>query len=321
MNAMKEYGGYIELDTYRLPMLHEGAAALNCGRNCLAYLIETKHIRKIMLPYLLCDSVIRLCEKYGLDITYYHIQPDFTPEELAPDDETWIYAVNYYGQLSDTCLAALKEKYRRLIADQAQAYFQAPVRGADTLYTCRKFFGVADGAFLYTDAPAAEYPADESFDRMRFLLGRFERSASEFYAEYAANNHMFADEPIRKMSKLTANLLHGIDYDEVKRRRTENFRVYMEELGAFNQLSLHPAEGAFAYPLLLPDGARIRKALQQQKIYIPMLWPNVTESVPPDSPEYRYAMDILPLPCDQRYQREDMMFIADRVRKLIQEVE
>lgn len=45
---MKEYGGYIELDTYRLPMLHEGAIYLNCGRNCLAYLIEARKIKKIM---------------------------------------------------------------------------------------------------------------------------------------------------------------------------------------------------------------------------------------------------------------------------------
>ena len=42
---MKEYGGYIELDTYRLPMLHEGSIALNCGRNCLAYLIIAKRIK------------------------------------------------------------------------------------------------------------------------------------------------------------------------------------------------------------------------------------------------------------------------------------
>ena len=45
---MKEYGGYIELDTYSLPMLHEGAKALNCGRNCLAYLIEARGIRKLL---------------------------------------------------------------------------------------------------------------------------------------------------------------------------------------------------------------------------------------------------------------------------------
>ena len=60
---MKEYGGYIELDTYRLPMLHDDAIALNCGRNCLAYLIEAKGISKIKLPYFLCDSVVKKWEQ------------------------------------------------------------------------------------------------------------------------------------------------------------------------------------------------------------------------------------------------------------------
>ena len=48
---MKEYGGYIELDTYRLPMLHDGFLAFNCGRNCLAYIIQKRKIKKITLPY------------------------------------------------------------------------------------------------------------------------------------------------------------------------------------------------------------------------------------------------------------------------------
>ena len=36
---MKEIGGYLELDTYSLPMLHGDALALNSGRACLQYLI------------------------------------------------------------------------------------------------------------------------------------------------------------------------------------------------------------------------------------------------------------------------------------------
>lgn len=58
--AMKEIGGYIELDTYRGKMLHEKAVALNCGRNALAYLIKSKSIKRILLPYFLCSSVVNV---------------------------------------------------------------------------------------------------------------------------------------------------------------------------------------------------------------------------------------------------------------------
>lgn len=57
---MKEIGGYIELDTYHLPMLHEGAVALNCGRNALAYLLKAREIKRLWIPYSICDSVKRI---------------------------------------------------------------------------------------------------------------------------------------------------------------------------------------------------------------------------------------------------------------------
>ena len=218
---MKEIGGYIELDRYRLPMLHDGAIALNCGRNALAYLIKVKNIKKIKEPYFMCDSVFEVCRKYGTEMSFYHIDESFLPVDITLADDEWLYLMNYYGQLDQQYIKAMKNKYGRIIVDNAQAYFEMPLPNVDTLYTCRKFFGVADGAFLYTDATLnEELPTDESFERMHFLLGRFERTASEFYSENVANNEMFSNEPIKKMSKLTDNLLHSIDYEFVKNRRT-----------------------------------------------------------------------------------------------------
>lgn len=314
---MKEYGGYIELDTYTLPMLHDNAVALNCGRNCLGYLIQARDIKKLLIPYFICDSVTEACKKYGVAVRFYSINEQFLPVDVELAEDEWLYVVNYYGQMTHKQLSVLKSRYGRVIVDNAQAYFDKPLPGTDTLYTCRKFFGVADGAFLYTDAfLTEELPIDESFERMHFLLGRFERTASEFYKEYTENNHLFVHEPIKRMSKLTANLLHGIDYNYVKKRRTENFRLYHEKLGAVNQLSLKEVEGAFAYPLWISDGSRIRQQLQQRKIYIPMLWPNVLDEVSDDCLEYRLARDVLPLPMDQRYTASEVNYIIDQLNHM-----
>ncbi len=314
---MKEYGGYIELDTYRLPMMHENAIALNCGRNCLAYLIAARHIKKILMPYFMCDSVFVTCKKHGAEISFYHIDEHFKPVNISLEDNEWLYVMNYYGQMTSEYLSDLKQEYGRIIVDNAQAYFDEPITDTDTIYTCRKFFGVADGAFLYTDCLSeTEYPQDESFDRMRFILGRYERTASEFYSDNVANNHMFADEPIKQMSKLTYNLLHAIDYVFVKQKRSENFRLYHEKLNAINMLKLRVVEGAFAYPLLVENGAVIRKVLQQKKIYIPTLWPNVTNYMPEDSLEFRLANNILPLPCDQRYDKKDIIYICEEMKNV-----
>lgn len=312
--SSREYGGYIELEQNCGQEYHEQAVALNCGRNCLAYLLETQKIEKILIPYFLCTSVLNVCKKCGTDVEFYHIDDAFhpiLPEKLK--DNQWLYLVNYYGQFPDEELLRYRQKYQNLIVDNAQAFFQMPVPGTDTIYTCRKFFGVPDGAYLYTDAAARNLETDLSYERMHFLLGRYEKTAGEFYGEYVANNHVFATEPVKAMSKLTHNLLRGIDYERVSRIRTGNFAYLHETLAQKNPLKLTVPQGAFMYPLYVENGKQIRSRLQQEKIFIPTLWPDVFTLCDQSSIEYRMAQNILPIPVDQRYTVEDMQYIVSRI--------
>ena len=259
-----------------------------------------------------------MCRKKDIKYSFYHIDKNWFPVnvELQPDE--YIYIVNYYGQLDEVAILALKTKYGNIIVDNTQAYFNAPLEGIDTLYSCRKYFGVPDGGVLFTDAHFdCDMEQEISYDRMNFLLGRYEKTASEFYPEYVANNDYFDTQPMKRMSKLTKNLLHGIDYDFVKQRRTENFRYLHDRLGKINQLKLTIPCGAFAYPLMLDNAGEIRKQLIKQKIYIPVLWPNVLDECAVASWEYKLASDVLPLPVDQRYDLDDMEYIAETMSALL----
>ena len=308
---MKEIGGYIELDTYTGNMLHDEGIKLNCGRNALAYIIKAKNIKKLWMPKFMCDSCDKVLSDNQVDVEYYSIGLDFKP--VIKEWDGWLYVVNFYGQLSNEYLSSLGD---RIIVDNAQAYFQEPISGVDTLYTCRKFFGVADGAILYTDKFIKVEEQDESFGRMHFLLGRYERSASEFYAEYVENNHFFRNQPIKTMSKLTENLLHGIDYEDVRKRRTQNFSYLHEKLYYVNMLNLSLPDGAFMYPLYIENGAELRKQLQTKKIFIPTLWPAVFNLCGEDELEYDMAKNILPIPVDQRYGIEEMEYIINEIKRL-----
>lgn len=314
-NAMREIGGYIELDTYHLPMLHEGAVALNCGRNALAYLLKARQIQKLWIPRFICDTVTDICERENVPFSFYEIGRDLLPvQHIKLGMGEWFYFVNYYSQFDNDQISEYVTEYSRVIVDQAQSYFQMPISGVDTIYTCRKYFGVADGAFLYTDAVLKqELSQDESFQRMRFLLGRYERPASEFYAEYAANNDFFRTEPVKRMSKLTWNLLHGVDYERIMRIRQENYLLLHDKLGGLNGLRLSDQPGSFMYPLLLKNGAVIRKELQKKRIYIPTLWPDVFRFCCEGETEYELAMNILPLPIDQRYGQEEMNDMVEEI--------
>lgn len=311
---MKEIGGYIELDDYQGKMLYDDGIKLNCGRKALEYVVKAKRIKKILMPKFMCDSCDKVFRNNGVEVKYYSIGIDFKPIISKRQSDEWLYIVNFYGQLGED---EIKNYGEKVICDNAQAYFVEPIAGIDTLYTCRKFFGVADGAILYTDVFLTDLQQDESYDRMNYLLGRYERSASEFYQEYAYNNDYFENQPIKKMSKLTENLLHGIDYEFVKKRRTENFTYLNSKLLSVNKLSLRIPEGPFMYPLYVDDGAEIRKKLQAEKIYIPTLWPSVFNICEKNELEYNMAENILPLPVDQRYMIQDMDYMVRHIMSKI----
>ena len=310
---VKEIGGYMELERFSGTILHEAALALSSGRACLSYLIEQREIRKIALPDYNCDVVAAACQAHHVQIRYYRIGENLRPVNPETEDGEWFYLVNYYGQLTETELRDFAARFPKLIVDNAQAYFAPALPAVDTLYTCRKFLGVADGGFLYTDAPGRELPTDESRERMDFVLGRYERGAEEFYAASARNNDELSAEP-KRMSVLTENLLRAVDYDRVRRQRTENCKMLHQALGGYNQLPFRPVEGAYAYPLLVSNGLELRRNLIGQKIYVPMLWPNVPLEQPPESPACRLAEQIVPLPCDQRYGPEEMAAVIEAVR-------
>ena len=314
---MKEIGGYLQLDTYHLPMMHEGAIALNSGRNCLAYLIRKKNIKNIWLPKFLCASVWDVCKRLGVKIHFYSVNQNFMP--FLDNTSEWVYLVNYYGQLSNSKILELQCKYPNLIVDNVQAYFQQPIGGIDTIYTCRKFFGVTDGAFLYSDIAIDDFDIDESYERVRFILGRFERTASEFYDEFRRDEENINNWDILKMSKLTDNLMHAIDYAAVEEKRTTNFAFLHEHLSCINKLDLSVPTGAYMYPLYLENGFEIRKKLQSEKIFIPVLWPDVFDICNEDELEYDMAKNILPIPVDQRYGIEDMQYIVKKLEEIIYE--
>ena len=116
------------------------------------------------------------------------------------------------------------------------------------------------------------------------------------------------------MSKLTQNILCGIDYDAVGKKREANFKFLQDAFRDVNKLKLTVPYGAFMYPLLIADGMKVRKQLQQMKIYIPILWPNVLEECETGTLEYKFAADILPIPVDQRYGIEDMKYLVDKIK-------
>lgn len=314
---MKEIGGYFGLENLINNEYYKNLIPLNNGRNALLYLLRAKKIKKLYIPYCLCDSIPNMLKMYDYKFEYYNIDAEFIPifNKVMGKDE-YLYIVNYYGQLSNEKISELKQKYNRIIIDNTQAFFQNPVEKIDTIYTCRKFFGVPDGAYLSTDVKIKDnLEIDISKDRMQHILGRYEGMASEYYNDFQNNEEILKKESLKYMSKLTHNILGAIDYQEICKIRNSNYAYLESKLSVYNKIKFKTSNGAFAYPFYIKNGIEVRKKLAQYKIYVPTLWPNVLTNSSENSLEYDYVANILPLPCDQRYFLQDMQYIVQEMIK------
>lgn len=315
---MREIGGYLELEHFQGHMYYPDAVAVNNARSALLYILKARNIRKIYLPYYLCGDVMALCERENVCYELYHIDADFQPVfDRVPAQNEVLYVVNYYGFADTKREAEILQRYERVIFDHVQAFFQRPILGGDTVYSCRKFFGVPDGGYAVTDARMDQpLESDRSNDRFRHLLGRFEGpSASDYYEDFKCNELAFEDSDLLEMSPLTQNLMRGIDYENVRQKREENFQLLSSGLAAQNILHVGALIGPYAYPFYCKDGPLVRQKLAQKKIFVPTLWPNVMEQG--NSLEQDFTANILPLPCDQRYNKKDMTRVLAEVLKCI----
>ena len=314
----REIGGYIELQRGTFPVF-PGAVHLNSARNCLAYLIEARGITKIWIPDFMCDSIRNLCAREGVALGVYQIAENLEPnwDTVLMQDGDYLYLVDYYGQLTDACVEqALRVSKGRLAIDEAQSLYAPAREGLDTLYSPRKFLGIPDGGILCTSARLnRSIPQDESRDHMSFLLGRTECKASVYYDNYKDNNERFEEEPLKRMSALTERLISAVDGEDVVRKRLQNYRALAAQLDDVNGLSLKEPVCPFAYPLLVENGPAIRGALAKKGLFIPTLWPNVLTDEQAGEVARRYAADILPLPCDQRYAYGDMERMVNALRE------
>ena len=315
----KEIGGYFELEDFGGKEYYPNLYKVNLGRTALRWLLEGRGYTKIYLPVFLCESVTEACEQHGIRISRYQLDAELNvllPRKKLGESEC-LYLVNYYGQLTDEKILAYQKIFGNIIVDHTHAFFQKPLPGVDTLYSCRKFLGVSDGAYLSTDAELEpeKKPLDHSMGRMEHILGRYEYDAGTFYQKMLDNAANYHEMEIRRMSRLTGNLLRTMDYSGIKARREQNYRLLSQLLPSRNAFTGEVPEGPFAYPYYHKNGLELRHWLAGRKIFVPTNWRNILEEFDRDTMEYDWAANVLPLPCDQRYGAEEMQYIADSIRE------
>ena len=313
---VKEYGGCLPLELKKVNIdFFPGFdwVALNSGRNAIAYAALAGGLKKVYVPYYTCKTVEFGLRKAGVTPAFYNIDSDFMPIEPEGgfDDKALFVYTNYFGIMTHVQQMDIIAEHSHVLFDNTQGFYTEPVRGTYSAYSCRKFFGVPDGAFLVGDKlNHLDIPTGKSAATADFLLQAIEGGPNSAYDLSKENEEHINCEGLRYMSKLTKALMEGVDLQHVNKCRIENFKVLHEKLGKYNELKINLENGApMVYPLLVAkDG--VREHLVANNIFVPRWWRWIAESDKTNDFEKHLSKYLVPVPITQIYDIEDMEYIS-----------
>lgn len=314
-----EFGGYHALETNKGSEFYHDLWAINTARSALQVILTNRNVEKLFIPYYTCEVLLEPIKNCNIDFEFYTINKkleiEFDISQLL--EGQYLLYTNYFGVKSSYLAELVRHFSNQIIIDNSQAFYNLPIKGIPTFYSCRKFFGVADGAYLNLDMDESKYrdlPIDQSNQRMAHLLKRIELGAEAGYADFKINDDALSGEPVKKMSQLTRNILRGLDYNRISDIRSVNFNYLNSHLSKYNQMIFNKLDGAgaMAYPLLV-NRLELKQHLIENKIYIPTYWSNVKKWVSADSVEAHLSDHLLALPIDQRYGIDQMKRIVEVV--------
>lgn len=325
--APAEFGGYFGLDLPCTDDLYPQALKFQSGRAAIRAAIEGAGIERVMLPAYVCDSVIKAVADSGATVETYSLDESLYPKDLPrqlPERCALLY-VNYFGLCQKSIARLLNDiPADQLIIDNSQALFAPHEAVLATIYSPRKFVGVPDGGLLLTSPsliPAL--PAEEdkaSIERMNSLLIRMAYSAREGFADFQKIAISLQDTTPLAMSRLTRRLMKSIPWDQVVKRRRENFKVMAQKLGDINNMhwELGEHDVPMCYPLTLRGGEidKIKAELVARNIFVPVYWQDALHRIAHNSIEVTLAKETLFLPIDQRMECVQIQQLSNLILEL-----
>lgn len=320
---MKEYGGYLPFEFKPGKEYYTGVntVSLNCARNAIVYSILDAGYKRVYIPFYLCNTVEDALKKYAIKYEVYHLNKDFLPIDVTLQEEEGILYPNYFGLVSDEKINRIVGYYKRVILDNTQAFFAAPNPLAYNVYSCRKFIGVSDGAYVVKDGiEHRTLPRDKSYDRMLHLFKSIEEGTNEAYQENLLAEEALNGSEICEMSLITRKILEMVDYDNIAKRRIENFTVINKILSDRRIQDIERSKECvpMVYPLFCKD-KRARKLLIENNIYVPQWWKLLLDYSTINEFERELVNTLLPLPIDQRLDAEAVTEMMNLIIELFEE--
>lgn len=299
--------------------------------------------REVLIPAYTCQTVITPFEEAGWKCEYYAINKDLRintthlTETIRSSKASLLIVHPYFGmELSEAEIKVLQhvsDKGIKIILDLTQCIFSIK-RYSFVTYTIgsyRKWFPIPDGGFLERNANTSSISQPESeniefaereiaamYLRWLFFCNGEQRTKAisirlSKIADQIAENNIVS----HKMSQVAYNLLVKEDVEINQECRFNNYSFLFnnfkesEKIKKVCQSMSNVTTAPLYFTIYVQDRPTLQRLLAQNSIYAPLIWPVEDERVLIDS-EVKYIYDhILAIPCDQRYDEDDMRRVVE----------
>lgn len=318
------------------------------GRNATYALVKSLKIENkvVLLPSYTCGTVIEPFIRDNWQIIYYTINKNLEVNEQDIITKIKLYHPSMILVHSFFGINTLKNIRSRLeeikdvliVEDITQSILSdfKKIKADYYITSLRKFFAITDGGMLiipykknnieikYENIPNKIVKhALKGFDLKRSYIENITNIEKEkFQEEYLEVKKLISSTyNIEKISKEGLKMFNNLDISKIKGIRKQNFNYLLENFKSKDDnvelifKTLRIDETPLYFPIYIKNGNRekMQKHLASKNIFCPIIWPK-SEYIKETSEETEYIYNnILCIPCDQRYNLQDMQKIIDEI--------
>lgn len=325
-----------------------GAYCLRSGRDALKVIAKAHSGAHVYLPSLCCDSMITPFVAHNCKVEFYTLTESLTVNyaclfkmlETVKGEALLLY-YEYFGlpMFSDAQIKEIKTKFKNVIIIKDVTHtllsnIDSEKHEDYTIASLRKWTNVPDGGLLWSkhkvdlmslsESPtfATQRLKAQKLRTLYFATGNEE--IKKQYREIFSNVSLLldSDKTPAKMTEYSYQIAKSTDWNEIRKIRRENsiiLRNAFNNCGNVKTIDACVNESNLYVPILVNNRDEIQASLSNQKIFNTIIWP-LREAQKKCCKNASYVNDhMLAVPCDQRYSKEDMIYISKEIVRTISE--
>lgn len=306
------------------------------ARSALSALLKESDPPRLFLPAYICQSVVDACVEANCAIIYYGLNDSLEPdvpflERIAKTGDA-ILAVNYFGRSAGDCFITFANKHPEItfIEDCAQSFDtgQKPW-GNWRLFSPRKLVGVADGGFIvHTGSGPAPYSIlpDRAINPEADIIWKAallraedpDGTSNDLWHSINQQREKSIKVNRQRITDLSHETLTKLNASAIASKRRSNYTTLHKQLSSIALYKNNELKGVpFGYPVRVEAERRdvLAAVLIAERIFHAIHWSTLPSPAAAFPREHSLSREILTLPCDQRYDDQDMARIAAITKK------